>query len=109
MVSFTVRGGEAAAVAVANSTRVFTLAESLGAVESLIDHPHRMTHASLVGSPLAVDPALVRLSVGLELDTDLIADLCQALESATGHRPPTTDHRPPGRPGAAPTEPPGTA
>ena len=81
MVSFTVRGGEAAAIAVASSTRIFTLAESLGAVESLIDHPHRMTHASLVGSPLAVDPALLRLSVGLELEADLIDDLCQALEA----------------------------
>jgi cystathionine gamma-synthase len=87
MVSFTVRGGEAAAIAVANSTRIFTLAESLGAVESLIDHPHRMTHASLVDSPLAVDPALLRLSVGLELETDLINDLRQALEAASGqHR-----------------------
>jgi cystathionine gamma-synthase len=87
MVSFTVRGGEAAAVAVANATRIFTLAESLGAVESLIDHPHRMTHASLVGSPLAVEPALLRLSVGLELETDLVSDLRQALEAATGaHR-----------------------
>ena len=82
MVSFTVRGGEAAAVAVANSTRIFTLAESLGAVESLIDHPHRMTHASVVDSPLAVDPALLRLSVGLEHATDLIDDLCQALGAA---------------------------
>ena len=81
MVSFTVRGGESAAVDVANSTRIFTLAESLGAVESLIDHPHRMTHASLVGSPLAVDPALLRLSVGLELEKDLINDLRQALEA----------------------------
>jgi cystathionine gamma-synthase len=84
MVSFTVRGGEAAAIAVANSTRIFTLAESLGAVESLIDHPHRMTHASLVDSPLAVDPALLRLSVGLELETDLISDLRQALEATSG-------------------------
>jgi cystathionine gamma-synthase len=86
MVSFTVRGGEAAAIAVANSTRIFTLAESLGAVESLIDHPHRMTHSSLVDSPLAVDPALLRLSVGLELETDLISDLCQALEAASDQR-----------------------
>ena len=82
MVAFTVRGGESAAIAVANSTRIFTLAESLGAVESLIDHPHRMTHASLVDSPLAVDPALLRLSVGLELEADLIDDLSQALEAA---------------------------
>jgi cystathionine gamma-synthase len=83
MVSFTVRGGEAAAIAVANATRIFTLAESLGAVESLIDHPHRMTHTSLVDSPLAVDPALLRLSVGLELEADLINDLRQALEAAS--------------------------
>jgi cystathionine gamma-synthase len=71
----------AVADALANSTRLFTLAESLGAVESLVDHPYRMTHASLVNSPLAVDPALLRLSVGLELGTDLIDDLCQALEA----------------------------
>jgi cystathionine gamma-synthase len=81
MVSFTVRGGQAAATTVANSTRIFTLAESLGAVESLIGHPHRMTHASVVDSPMAVDPALLRLSVGLEDVGDLIGDLHQALES----------------------------
>ena len=68
------------------STRIFTLAESLGAVESLIDHPHRMTHASLVDSPLAVDPALLRLSVGLELEADLINDLLQALDAGSGRR-----------------------
>jgi len=84
MVSFTLRGGEAAAVAVARSTRIFTLAESLGAVESLIGHPHRMTHASLVGSPIAVDPSLIRLSVGLEDATDLVSDLMQALEAVPG-------------------------
>jgi cystathionine gamma-synthase len=84
MVSFTLLGGEAAAVAVAKSTRVFTLAESLGAVESLIGHPHRMTHASLVGSPMAVDPALIRLSVGLEDAADLVTDLMEALEVVTG-------------------------
>jgi cystathionine gamma-synthase len=61
-------------------TRVFTLAESLGAVESLIEHPARMTHASAAGSPLAVEPNLVRLSVGLELVDDLLADLDQALD-----------------------------
>jgi cystathionine gamma-synthase len=81
MISFTVCGGEAAAMAVAASTRIFTLAESLGAVESLIGHPHRMTHASLVDSPFAIDPALLRLSIGLEDATDLIADLGQALEA----------------------------
>jgi cystathionine gamma-synthase len=84
MVSFTVHGGESAARAVSQSTRIFTLAESLGAVESLIGHPHRMTHASLVGSPLAVDPALLRLSVGLEDSGDLIDDLREALEAAAG-------------------------
>ncbi|HUZ21590.1 MAG TPA: cystathionine gamma-synthase [Acidimicrobiales bacterium] len=80
MVSFTLRGGERAALEVASSTRLFTLAESLGAVESLVEHPHRMTHASAVGSPLAVDPALLRLSVGLEAAEDLLRDLRRALD-----------------------------
>jgi len=80
MVSFVLAGGEAAALEVARSTRLWTLAESLGAVESLIEHPHRMTHASVVDSPLAVDPALLRLSVGLETLDDLLADLRQALD-----------------------------
>ena len=79
MVSLTLRGGEATARAVAERTELFTLAESLGAVESLIEHPAAMTHASAAGSPLAVDPALLRLSVGLETATDLLADLAQAL------------------------------
>jgi cystathionine gamma-synthase len=80
MVSFTLVAGEAAALEVARSTRVWTLAESLGAVESLIEHPHRMTHASVADSDLAVDPALLRLSVGLETVDDLIDDLAQALD-----------------------------
>jgi cystathionine gamma-synthase len=80
MVSFTLRGGEAAALQVAGHTEVFTLAESLGAVESLIEHPARMTHASVAGSPLAVDPSLLRLSVGIETADDLVADLQQALD-----------------------------
>jgi cystathionine gamma-synthase len=80
MVSFTLAGGEPAALEVARSTRLWTLAESLGAVESLIEHPHRMTHASVVDSPLEVDPALLRLSVGLETVADLISDLRQALD-----------------------------
>jgi cystathionine gamma-synthase len=80
MVSFVVRGGEPAALEVARSTRLWTLAESLGAVESLIEHPHRMTHASVAGSPLAVDPALLRLSVGLETAADLVEDLRTALD-----------------------------
>ena len=54
---------------------------TLAAVESLIEHPGRMTHASAAGSPLQVDPALVRLSVGIESTTDLVSDLAQALES----------------------------
>jgi len=81
MVSFLASGGEAAALTAVAATRVFTLAESLGAVESLIEHPARMTHASVVDSPLAVDPALVRLSVGLESIDDLVADLRSALDS----------------------------
>lgn len=84
MVSFTVAGGEDAALRVVGRTRVFTLAESLGGVESLIEHPARMTHASVVGSPLAVDPGLIRLSVGIEDAGDLVADLRQALDSLTG-------------------------
>ncbi len=79
MVSFVLAGGEPAALRVARSTSLFTLAESLGAVESLIEHPHRMTHSSVVGSPLAVDPGLLRLSVGLETIEDLLADLSAAL------------------------------
>jgi cystathionine gamma-synthase len=81
MVSFTVAAGEEAALKLVASTRLFTLAESLGAVESLIEHPARMTHASAAGSPLACDPALVRLSVGIENAEDLVADLRQALET----------------------------
>jgi cystathionine gamma-synthase len=82
MVSLTLRGGEATARAVAERTELFTLAESLGAVESLIEHPAAMTHASAAESPLAVDPALLRLSVGLETASDLLADLAQALDLA---------------------------
>jgi cystathionine gamma-synthase len=82
MVSFAVRGGRAQALAVASSTRVFTLAESLGAVESLIEHPAAMTHASTVGSRLEVPDDVLRLSVGLEHADDLVADLAQALDRA---------------------------
>jgi cystathionine gamma-synthase len=80
-VSFLAAGGEEAALAVVAKTRLFTLAESLGGVESLIEHPTRMTHASVEGSPLAVDPALVRLSVGIETTADLVADLRTALDA----------------------------
>ncbi|MEU6125831.1 cystathionine gamma-synthase [Streptomyces sp. NPDC047123] len=79
MVSFQVEGGEAAAVEVCNSAALFTLGESLGGVESLIEHPGRMTHASVVGSALEVPADLVRLSVGIESADDLLADLKQAL------------------------------
>ena len=82
MVSFTVRGGEPAALRVVGATRLFTLAESLGAVESLIEHPGRMTHTSTTGTPLEVDPALIRLSVGIETVDDLTADLATALDQA---------------------------
>ena len=80
MVSFTMRAGEAAALQVVTHTELFTLAESLGAVESLIEHPGRMTHASVAGSPLQVPGSLVRLSVGVESSADLVADLAQALD-----------------------------
>ena len=79
MVSFRHAGGEEAAVAMCARTRLFTLGESLGGVESLIEHPGRMTHASVVGSPLEVPADLVRLSVGLENKDDLLEDLRRAL------------------------------
>jgi cystathionine gamma-synthase len=79
MVSFRVEGGEAAAIEVCNRAQVFTLGESLGGVESLIEHPGRMTHASVAGSPLEVSADLVRLSVGIESIEDLCGDLSQAL------------------------------
>jgi cystathionine gamma-synthase len=70
------------AVAICESTRLFTLAESLGGVESLIELPAAMTHMSVASSPLAVDPALIRLSVGIEAAEDLVADLARALDGA---------------------------
>lgn len=79
MVSFRVDGGEEAAVAVCDRAKLFTLGESLGGVESLIEHPGRMTHASVAGSALEVPADLVRLSVGIEAADDLLADLSQAL------------------------------
>ena len=68
-----------AALKVCERAQLFTLAESLGGVESLIEHPGRMTHASAAGSPLEVPADLVRLSVGIEDVDDLLADLEQAL------------------------------
>ncbi|MEV8390724.1 MULTISPECIES: cystathionine gamma-synthase [unclassified Streptomyces] len=79
MISFQVEGGEEAAVAVCDRAKLFTLGESLGGVESLIEHPGRMTHASAAGSALEVPADLVRLSVGIESGDDLLADLQQAL------------------------------
>jgi cystathionine beta-lyase/cystathionine gamma-synthase len=79
MLSFRLTGGEDAALRVCERAQVFTLAESLGGVESLIEHPARMTHASAAGSPLEVPADLVRLSVGIEDAEDLLADLDQAL------------------------------
>jgi cystathionine beta-lyase/cystathionine gamma-synthase len=79
MISFVVQGGVEAARRVVARTHLFALAESLGGVESLIEIPAAMTHASTQGSPLEVDPGLIRLSVGLEHKDDLIADLAGAL------------------------------
>jgi cystathionine gamma-synthase len=79
MVSFRAVGGEEDALNVCKRTEVFTLGESLGGVESLIEHPGRMTHASVAGSALEVPDDLVRLSVGIEDADDLIADLDRAL------------------------------
>ncbi|HEX7745578.1 MAG TPA: cystathionine gamma-synthase [Micromonosporaceae bacterium] len=79
MISFRAAGGEAHAVEICNQAKLFVLAESLGGVESLIEHPGRMTHASAAGSPLEVPADLVRLSVGIETVDDLLADLEQAL------------------------------
>jgi cystathionine gamma-synthase len=80
-VSFTLHGGADAAHAVASRTALFTLAESLGAVESLIEVPAAMTHMSVAGSALEVPASLVRLSVGIEDADDLVADLRAALDS----------------------------
>jgi cystathionine gamma-synthase len=79
MISFRAAGGAEAAVGICNRARLFVLGESLGGVESLIEHPALMTHASAAGSPLEVPGDLVRLSVGIETVDDLLSDLDQAL------------------------------
>ena len=79
MVSFRVAGGEERALGVCERAEVFTLAESLGGIESLIEHPGRMTHASVAGTDLEVPADLVRVSVGIETVEDLLADLDRAL------------------------------
>ncbi|WP_424536304.1 cystathionine gamma-synthase [Sphaerisporangium viridialbum] len=81
IVSFRVVGGEAEALEICDRTKLFTLGESLGGVESLIEHPGRMTHASVAGTALEVPSDLIRLSVGIETASDLIGDLRQALGS----------------------------
>jgi cystathionine gamma-synthase len=79
MISFIVKAGPDEARRIAEATRVFALAESLGGVESLIEVPAAMTHMSVANSPLEVSPDLIRLSVGIENVDDLIADLDQAM------------------------------
>jgi len=80
MVAFTMAGGPAAARALLGRTRLFTMGESLGGVESLLGYPAAMSHAAVADTPLAVDPALARLSVGLEDVADLVDDLGRALD-----------------------------
>ncbi len=82
MISFILHGGEEAARTLAKASKLFTLAESLGGVESLLELPAPMTHASVADSPLAIDPGLVRISVGIENGKDLINDLAHALKKA---------------------------
>ena len=84
MVSFTLAGGEAAARALCGKTRLFALGGSLGGVESLMAYPPTMSHFPMQGTEWAADPALIRLSVGIEAATDLIADLDQALAGLSG-------------------------
>ncbi len=82
MVSFVMKAGREAAVRAAEATKLWSLAESLGGVESLIEVPAAMTHLSTAGSAIEVDPGLIRLSVGIESRSDLLADLEAALEKA---------------------------
>ncbi|EKT84352.1 cystathionine gamma-synthase, partial [Rhodococcus opacus M213] len=80
MISVRLAGGKQAALDFCSRTEIFTLAESLGGVESLIEHPGAMTHASTAGSLLEVPDDLVRLSVGIEDAADLVGDIEQALK-----------------------------
>jgi cystathionine gamma-synthase len=100
MVSFELHGGPAAARALVDALACFTLAESLGGVESLIAHPATMTHASMDAAAreaAGITDALLRLSVGIEAGEDLVADLAQALDAAARTRLPS---QPPSRPRA---------
>jgi len=83
MVSFTTRGGFEVASELAAKTKLFQLAESLGGVESLIEHPGLMTHASVAGTGAEVEANLIRLSVGIEHIDDLVADLKQAIAAVS--------------------------
>ncbi len=82
MISFRVHGGRAAADAALRETGIWSLGESLGGVESLVEHPGAMTHASLDGSGFEVPDDLIRLSVGIEHVDDLLADLERMLAAA---------------------------
>ncbi len=84
MLSFRLLDGEEQALKVFERARLFTLAESLGGVESLIEHPGQMTHASVAGTEAEVEDTLLRLSVGIEDVDDLISDLDQALATVGG-------------------------
>jgi cystathionine gamma-synthase len=79
MVTFKIKGGHEAARRFVQALRLFTSAVSLGGVESLVEIPHDMTHQVMQGTAQAIDPALIRLSVGLEHADDLTADLDQVL------------------------------
>jgi cystathionine gamma-synthase len=82
-VSFRVAGGEQQAIDICNKAEVFTLGESLGGVESLIEVPQAMTHQSVEGSSAAVPADLVRVSCGIEAAADLVEDLRQAIAAVT--------------------------
>lgn len=79
MISLIIKGTPEEAAQIASATKIFALAESLGGVESLIEHPYSMTHASTADSPIATDPRLIRLSVGIENIDDLREDILSAL------------------------------
>jgi cystathionine beta-lyase/cystathionine gamma-synthase len=79
MISFILTGGEDAARKFVKQTKLFTLAVSLGGVESLIEMPAPLTHASVADAPQAVDPGLIRISVGIEHGDDLVEDLARSL------------------------------
>ncbi len=85
MISFRVHGGREAALAALERTGVWSMAESLGGVESLVEHPAAMTHASLAGSGFEVPDDLIRLSVGIEHVDDLLRDLDAMLVAAQAH------------------------